>query len=223
MPAAGSRSRAGPAGPGGCWPYGLFGSPKLIWGVPPLEVRGRRGTRGGTSCTVRSAPRHCPRHCVRSSSSSGPTLVQLAYGRSRVVQVQCNRCTTGERLDWNRGRFIREDGGMTAQILDGKATAAAIKSDLTARVAALKEKGVTPGLGTLLVGDDPGSRWYVNGKHRDCAAGRHRLHPARTARDRHPGGDRGGRPRTQRRPGVHRLHRPAPAPQGHRRPTASWS
>ncbi|MFB8367674.1 bifunctional methylenetetrahydrofolate dehydrogenase/methenyltetrahydrofolate cyclohydrolase [Streptomyces sp. NPDC055929] len=58
---------------------------------------------------------------------------------------------------------------MTAQILDGKATAAAIKSDLTARVAALKERGVTPGLGTLLVGDDPGSRWYVNGKHRDCA------------------------------------------------------
>ncbi|MGW0774392.1 bifunctional methylenetetrahydrofolate dehydrogenase/methenyltetrahydrofolate cyclohydrolase [Streptomyces sp. NPDC054802] len=58
---------------------------------------------------------------------------------------------------------------MTAQILDGKATAAAIKSDLTVRVAALKERGVTPGLGTLLVGDDPGSRWYVNGKHRDCA------------------------------------------------------
>jgi methylenetetrahydrofolate dehydrogenase (NADP+) / methenyltetrahydrofolate cyclohydrolase len=58
---------------------------------------------------------------------------------------------------------------MTAQILDGKATAAKIKSDLTARVAALKERGITPGLGTLLVGDDPGSRWYVNGKHRDCA------------------------------------------------------
>lgn len=58
---------------------------------------------------------------------------------------------------------------MTAQILDGKATAAAIKSDLTARVAALKEKGVTPGLGTILVGDDPGSQKYVAGKHRDCA------------------------------------------------------
>ncbi|MGG2458246.1 bifunctional methylenetetrahydrofolate dehydrogenase/methenyltetrahydrofolate cyclohydrolase [Streptomyces sp. RGM 3693] len=58
---------------------------------------------------------------------------------------------------------------MTAQILDGKATAAAIKSELTTRVEALKAKGVTPGLGTLLVGDDPGSRWYVNGKHRDCA------------------------------------------------------
>ncbi|MFC4606584.1 bifunctional methylenetetrahydrofolate dehydrogenase/methenyltetrahydrofolate cyclohydrolase [Streptomyces maoxianensis] len=58
---------------------------------------------------------------------------------------------------------------MTAQILDGKATAAAIKSDLTARVTVLRERGITPGLGTLLVGDDPGSRWYVNGKHRDCA------------------------------------------------------
>lgn len=58
---------------------------------------------------------------------------------------------------------------MTAQILDGKATAAAIKSELTARVAALKERGVTPGLGTVLVGDDPGSQKYVAGKHRDCA------------------------------------------------------
>ncbi|MEU3709265.1 bifunctional methylenetetrahydrofolate dehydrogenase/methenyltetrahydrofolate cyclohydrolase [Streptomyces catenulae] len=58
---------------------------------------------------------------------------------------------------------------MSAQILDGKATAAAIKSELSARVEALKAKGVQPGLGTVLVGDDPGSRWYVNGKHRDCA------------------------------------------------------
>ncbi|MFI1796768.1 bifunctional methylenetetrahydrofolate dehydrogenase/methenyltetrahydrofolate cyclohydrolase [Streptomyces sp. NPDC020379] len=58
---------------------------------------------------------------------------------------------------------------MTAQILDGKATAAAIKSELATRVEALKARGVTPGLGTLLVGDDPGSKWYVAGKHRDCA------------------------------------------------------
>jgi methylenetetrahydrofolate dehydrogenase (NADP+) / methenyltetrahydrofolate cyclohydrolase len=58
---------------------------------------------------------------------------------------------------------------MTAQILDGKATAAAIKSDLVTRVAALKAQGVLPGLGTVLVGDDPGSKWYVAGKHRDCA------------------------------------------------------
>ncbi|MFE2988398.1 bifunctional methylenetetrahydrofolate dehydrogenase/methenyltetrahydrofolate cyclohydrolase [Streptomyces sp. NPDC059262] len=58
---------------------------------------------------------------------------------------------------------------MTAQILDGKATAATIKSDLSARVAALRERGVTPGLGTVLVGEDPGSQKYVAGKHRDCA------------------------------------------------------
>ncbi|MEV6043142.1 bifunctional methylenetetrahydrofolate dehydrogenase/methenyltetrahydrofolate cyclohydrolase [Streptomyces xanthochromogenes] len=58
---------------------------------------------------------------------------------------------------------------MTAQILDGKATAAAIKSELAVRVAALKERGVTPGLGTVLVGEDPGSQKYVAGKHRDCA------------------------------------------------------
>jgi methylenetetrahydrofolate dehydrogenase (NADP+)/methenyltetrahydrofolate cyclohydrolase len=58
---------------------------------------------------------------------------------------------------------------VTAQILDGKKTAAAIKAELTERVAKLREQGVVPGLGTVLVGDDPGSRWYVNGKHKDCA------------------------------------------------------
>ena len=58
---------------------------------------------------------------------------------------------------------------MTAQRLDGTATAKAIKGELTTRVAALREQGVTPGLGTILVGDDPGSTWYVNGKHKDCA------------------------------------------------------
>ncbi|MFC1438257.1 bifunctional methylenetetrahydrofolate dehydrogenase/methenyltetrahydrofolate cyclohydrolase [Streptacidiphilus sp. N1-10] len=58
---------------------------------------------------------------------------------------------------------------MTAQILDGKATAAAIKSELAVRIEALKAKGVQPGLGTVLVGDDPGSHSYVRGKHRDCA------------------------------------------------------
>ncbi|HBW18184.1 MAG TPA: bifunctional methylenetetrahydrofolate dehydrogenase/methenyltetrahydrofolate cyclohydrolase, partial [Actinobacteria bacterium] len=58
---------------------------------------------------------------------------------------------------------------MTATILDGKATAAAIRAELTSRVAKLTEAGWTPGLGTILVGDDPGSRSYVAGKHRDCA------------------------------------------------------
>ncbi|MEV0942283.1 bifunctional methylenetetrahydrofolate dehydrogenase/methenyltetrahydrofolate cyclohydrolase [Micromonospora wenchangensis] len=58
---------------------------------------------------------------------------------------------------------------MTAIILDGKATAAEIKDELRVRVKALAERGVTPGLGTVLVGADPGSEAYVNGKHRDCA------------------------------------------------------
>ena len=58
---------------------------------------------------------------------------------------------------------------MSASILDGKATAAEVKADLKERVAALAARGVLPGLGTILVGDDPGSRAYVGGKHRDCA------------------------------------------------------
>ncbi|HEY3535656.1 MAG TPA: bifunctional methylenetetrahydrofolate dehydrogenase/methenyltetrahydrofolate cyclohydrolase [Pedococcus sp.] len=58
---------------------------------------------------------------------------------------------------------------MTARILDGKAVLATIKDELKGRVAALREQGVVPGLGTVLVGDDPGSQWYVSAKHRDCA------------------------------------------------------
>ena len=58
---------------------------------------------------------------------------------------------------------------MTAKILDGRATAAAIKAELTDRVGKLRAQGVVPGLATVLVGDDPGSKWYVAGKHRDCA------------------------------------------------------
>ncbi|UNX54225.1 bifunctional methylenetetrahydrofolate dehydrogenase/methenyltetrahydrofolate cyclohydrolase [Georgenia sp. TF02-10] len=58
---------------------------------------------------------------------------------------------------------------MTARVLDGRATAATIKAELTQRVQALADRGVRPGLGTVLVGEDPGSRAYVAGKHRDCA------------------------------------------------------
>jgi methylenetetrahydrofolate dehydrogenase (NADP+)/methenyltetrahydrofolate cyclohydrolase len=58
---------------------------------------------------------------------------------------------------------------VTATILDGKATLAAIKTELAERIAALAERGIVPGLGTVLVGDDPGSHWYVNAKHKDCA------------------------------------------------------
>ncbi|WP_432508767.1 bifunctional methylenetetrahydrofolate dehydrogenase/methenyltetrahydrofolate cyclohydrolase [Kineococcus auxinigenes] len=58
---------------------------------------------------------------------------------------------------------------MSAVVLDGRAAAAAVKADLKERVAVLRERGVVPGLGTVLVGDDPGSASYVRGKHRDCA------------------------------------------------------
>ncbi len=58
---------------------------------------------------------------------------------------------------------------MTATVLDGKATLQAIKAELRQRAAGLAECGIMPGLGTVLVGDDPGSTWYVNAKHRDCA------------------------------------------------------
>ena len=57
---------------------------------------------------------------------------------------------------------------MSAVILDGIATAAKVKSDLATRVTALHAKGIYPGLGTILVGDDPGSHSYVGGKHKDC-------------------------------------------------------
>jgi methylenetetrahydrofolate dehydrogenase (NADP+)/methenyltetrahydrofolate cyclohydrolase len=58
---------------------------------------------------------------------------------------------------------------VTAVVLDGVATASAVKAELAERISALGAHGIVPGLGTLLVGDDPGSRAYVAGKHRDCA------------------------------------------------------
>ena len=58
---------------------------------------------------------------------------------------------------------------MSAQILDGRACAKQIKAELTEAVATLAESGIVPGLGIVLVGEDPGSKWYVAGKHRDCA------------------------------------------------------
>ena len=58
---------------------------------------------------------------------------------------------------------------MTAVVLDGTGTASAIKGELKVRIAALRERDVVPGLGTLLVGEDPGSLSYVGGKHRDSA------------------------------------------------------
>jgi methylenetetrahydrofolate dehydrogenase (NADP+) / methenyltetrahydrofolate cyclohydrolase len=63
----------------------------------------------------------------------------------------------------------KREHAMSARILDGRATAGAIKEDLRKRVAGLAAEGRVPGLGTVLVGDDPGSHAYVRGKHRDCA------------------------------------------------------
>jgi methylenetetrahydrofolate dehydrogenase (NADP+)/methenyltetrahydrofolate cyclohydrolase len=58
---------------------------------------------------------------------------------------------------------------VTAIKLDGKATLSTVKKELAVRVAALAERGIVPGLGTVLIGDDPGSHTYVAFKHRDCA------------------------------------------------------
>jgi len=57
---------------------------------------------------------------------------------------------------------------MTATVMDGETLAARIKDDLAARIAALADRGITPGLGTILVGDDGASAKYVSMKHRDC-------------------------------------------------------
>ena len=109
---------------------------------------------------------------------------------------------------------------MTATILDGKATAAAIRADLTGRVAKLAQAGITPGLGTVLVGDDPGSRSYVNGKHRDCAqvgiVSIRRDLPADATQQQ----VEDAVARAERRPGLHRLHRPAAAARRPRRRSA---
>lgn len=80
----------------------------------------------------------------------------------RASNVRPSRATVA-------GRRTGNNVDVTAVILDGKTTAAAIKSELAERVRRLDERGVTAGLGTIMVGDDPGSRAYVAGKHRDCA------------------------------------------------------
>ncbi len=58
---------------------------------------------------------------------------------------------------------------MAATVLDGRATLATIKSELKQRISDLRDRGTVPGLGTVLVGEDPASTWYVNAKHKDCA------------------------------------------------------
>jgi methylenetetrahydrofolate dehydrogenase (NADP+)/methenyltetrahydrofolate cyclohydrolase len=68
-----------------------------------------------------------------------------------------------------RGAELASSADVAATILDGNATLARIKTELAERVAKLAERGIVPGLGTVLVGEDPASTWYVNAKHKDCA------------------------------------------------------
>ena len=98
--------------------------------------------------------------------------------------------------------------------IDGKQIAAEIKTNLAERVNKLKAQGIQPGLGTLLVGEDPGSMKYVAGKHADCqevgiTSVKKEL-PADASFDEH----RRCRTRTQRRSGLHRVHRPAAVAKG---------
>jgi methylenetetrahydrofolate dehydrogenase (NADP+) / methenyltetrahydrofolate cyclohydrolase len=99
------------------------------------------------------------------TSSGSPQCGALRGTHARFVHPE--GATLAARALWPEA-----DGRLpcvTAQTLDGKTTAAAIKNELTQRVDKLRARGVVPGLGTVLVGDDPGSRTYVAGKHRDCA------------------------------------------------------
>ena len=106
-------------------------------------------------------------------------------------------------------RLRTYERAMTAQILDGKALAATIKAELTERVAALAERGITPGLGTILVGDDPGQPLLRTGQAPRLRRGGHRLDPGGAA-GRHQRRPAGGQDqRAERRPGLHRLSDPA--------------
>ena len=105
---------------------------------------------------------------------------------------------------------------MVAVTLDGVATATAVKERLAERITALAARGITPGLGTLLVGSDPGSQSYVAGKHRDCAEVGIRSIRVDLPETATAGGDPGCDRITQRRPCRHRVHHPAAAAGGHR-------
>src|SRR5699024_4800971 len=91
----------------------------------------------------------------------------------RSAQARCRCRDAGRPREEAQRRFppLPRPGTvlMSAQILDGRACAKQIKAELTETVADLGRAGVVPGLGTVLVGEDPGSKWYVAGKHRDCA------------------------------------------------------
>lgn len=77
--------------------------------------------------------------------------------------------STDTNLGWEKKEKTEFGTPVAARILDGRKAAREIKDDLAARVRVLQEDhGITPGLGTVLVGDDPASHSYVGGKHKDC-------------------------------------------------------
>src|SRR5690606_8310428 len=107
---------------------------------------------------------------------SSPRSPTSSRRRSRAERTS-RRCAPAWRSSPRSSRSTRASrskapamaSAVKSQVLDGKATAAAIKAELAERVAALAERGIRPRLGTPLVGDDPGSTWYVNAKHAACA------------------------------------------------------
>src|SRR2546429_8261498 len=123
------------------------------------RARSRPATRTSRSPT---ASRSWPRPAC--APWPNPAARSATTWSSRPPRPRASRCTL---LAY--GTSTTKGTDVTAQVLDGKALAGQIRAELTQRAAALAARGVVPGLGTVLVGDDPGSRAYVNGKHRDCA------------------------------------------------------
>ena len=104
--------------------------------------------------------------CQPSFSPAARSGTRTSLRPCRLPERRCiSLARDTSSTDSDRGEVLH----MTAQILDGRALAETIKAELRDRVSVLAERGIVPGLGTVLVGDDPGSRSYVAGKHRDCA------------------------------------------------------
>ena len=137
--------------------------PARISSRPPQALRPAEGDRRSESCGDVGAG---GRRRRRPPGTASVALAHVHLRRRRAREL-AHRASLGPRPpSWRRSGRLSV---VPATILDGKATAAAIRAELTERVAALAAAGHRPGLGTLLVGDDPGSRWYVNAKHHDCA------------------------------------------------------
>ena len=111
------------------------------------------------------------RHGTGRRRAGHPTGRVLHAGarRPRGGGARTDIALSGEGGPGPRRARVAGYGTVSARILDGKAVLATIKEELRGRVDVLRQQGVVPGLGTVLVGDDPGSHWYVNAKHKDCA------------------------------------------------------